>query len=123
MGMYSAEMRRMQAWFSSLKEGRKNRIFELCGPSTVVSSDVKIDDGVAKSADEFDVGTARRRGRELWDVSKGGASFYGLVRLWGFGGDSVARESTHHVIAFYYSRLGNTRCYCAARKRKRRARR
>ena len=34
----------------------------------------------------------------------------------GFG-NSVASQSTSHVTAFCYSRLGNTRCYCKARKR------
>ena len=33
-------------------------------------------------------------------------------------GNSVAPESTRHVTAFCHSRLGNTRCYCMAQKRR-----
>lgn len=50
-----------------------------CGPLSVVVLDVEIEGGVAESVSEFDVGPAKRRRRGSWGVSKGGASFYGLV--------------------------------------------
>ena len=88
-----------------------------CGSLGVVVLAVEIEGGAAESVGAFDVGPARRRRRGSWGVSKGGAWFYGQVRLRGFG-DSVAPESTRHVTAFCHSRLGNPRCYCTAQKRK-----
>ena len=78
---------------------------------------LEIEGGVAESVGAFDVGPARRRRRGSWGGSKGGAWFYGQVRLRGFG-NGVAHESTRHVTAFCHARLGNPRCYCTSQKRK-----
>ena len=87
--MYSAEMGRMQALFSRLEEERKDRVFELCGPLTVVSA-VEIKSGVGA----FDASPARRRRRGSQGGSKGGAWFYGQVRLCELGGQRGIRVNT-----------------------------
>lgn len=89
-----------------------------CGPLNVVVSGIEIEGGVAESAvgsmsvpqggGVEDCGVCRRAARRfmVWSGCAGSGNY------------SVAPESTRHVTAFYYSRLGNTRCYCAAQKRK-----
>lgn len=113
MGMYSAEMERMQALFSRLKEGRKIEYLDCCRPLSVVVLDVEIEGGVG----EFDV--RPQDVVEDREVCQGAARRFMVWSscVW-VRGDSVARESTRHVTAFGYSRLGSTRCYCKARKRK-----
>ena len=55
-----------------------------CGPLSFVVLTAEIEGGVAESVGVFDVGPKRRRRRGSRGGSKGGAWFYGQVRLCGF---------------------------------------
>lgn len=88
-----------------------------CGPLSVVVLGVEIEGGVAESVGVFDVGSA---GGGVEDRGVGRRAARGFMDRSGCtgSGNSVAPESTRHVTAFCYSRLGNTRCYCMAQKRR-----
>lgn len=118
MGMYSAEMEMMQAWFSRMKERRKNRILGLVWTLQ------------RRGLGRWNRGCRRWvRERVRWRPSEAAAlRIAGCVDgrrvvLWSgqvvrVRGDSVARESTRHMTAFCSSQLGNTRAIVRLRKEK-----
>lgn len=66
-----------------------------CGSFSVVVLDVETEGGVAGCANGFDGGPAGWRRRGSWNVSKGGAWFYGVVRSYGYG--ETAWHQSQHV--------------------------